>query len=93
MCLGILKRVGTDGYGAAVDSEDVVEPIDALLQQLLAAIAERTADSERRDAIMDHILTIPPVREWPAESLGQLRETCRYVQGLAREMRENRRDR
>jgi len=85
--------VGIDGYGAAVDSEDVVEPIDALLQEWLALIAERTADSARRDAIVDHILTVPPVREWPAESLEQLMETCRYVQGLAREMRENRRDR
>lgn len=93
MCLGILKLVGTDGYGAAVDSEDVVERIGALLQELLAAIAERTADSERRDAIIDLILTNPPFREWPAESRERLMETCRYVHGLAHEMRQNRRDR
>ncbi|MBY0287298.1 MAG: hypothetical protein K2X52_09120 [Mycobacteriaceae bacterium] len=76
-----------------MDSEDVVEPIDALLQELLAAVAERTADSARRDAIMDHILTVPPVREWPAESLEQLMDACEYVKRLAHEMRQNRRER
>ncbi len=73
-----------------MDSEDIVDPVDALLQELLAAIAERTADSERRDAIIDHILTDPPLREWPLESREKLIDACEYVKRLAREMRQNR---
>ncbi|MDV3135726.1 hypothetical protein [Mycobacterium sp. 29Ha] len=46
-----------------MNSEDAVEPVDALLQELLAAIAERTTDIETRNAIIDLILTNPPFRE------------------------------
>lgn len=55
-----------------VNPDDVVEPGDAALQTLLAAIAERTHDSERRDRILDLILTIPPLREWTRASLARL---------------------
>lgn len=84
--------VGADGYGASMDSDDVVDSIDAALQELLAMMAERTDDLERHDALVDHILLIPPFREWPAESRTQLHGTCKYVVGLANELRQRQRD-
>jgi hypothetical protein len=76
-----------------MDADDVVDPGDAALQELLAAIAERTDDTDKRDRLIDHILTGPPLSEWPAASREQLRETCAFVIGLARQLRQSRRDR
>lgn len=55
-----------------VNSADVVDAGDAALQALLAALAERTRDSERRDEMLDLMLTLPPVRRWSTDSLMQL---------------------
>lgn len=48
---------------------DVVEPGDAALQALLAAIAERTFDPGKRDRVLDLVLTLPPLSDWPTEWL------------------------
>lgn len=72
-----------------VDSDDVVEPIDAAFQALLAHAADNTADDEKRDMLIEGILTLPPVTEWPPESQEKLWETCRFIEDLAREARRN----
>jgi hypothetical protein len=38
----------------------------------------------------DYILTVPPLREWPADAREQMRDTCNYVIGLSRELRQKR---
>ncbi|CAM2809277.1 hypothetical protein BST27_00910 [Mycobacterium intermedium] len=50
-----------------MESDDVVEPIDAAFQALLALTAENTKDDEKRDMLIDGIVTAPPVAEWPKE--------------------------
>ena len=74
-----------------MDPDDVVEPVDAALQGLLAAMAEHTDDIDRRDRLMDHILTIPPFSVWPPESRAQLSDTCWYVKELAGQLRRRHR--
>lgn len=66
-----------------MNHDDVVEPVDAALQALLAVTAEHTADGEKIDLIYDFILTCSPVNEWPADSRDRLSEACNYVIGLA----------
>jgi hypothetical protein len=70
-----------------VESDDVVDPGDAALPALLAAVAENTRDHERRDRLLDCVLTIPPLTEWPPDCLEQLRETCKFIFSCARELR------
>jgi hypothetical protein len=50
-----------------MQSDDSVEPGDAALQELLASVAERMSDGERRDVLLDFMLTMPPLADWPAE--------------------------
>jgi hypothetical protein len=38
-----------------MESDDLVDPGDAALQALLASVAERTYDVERRDRLLDYI--------------------------------------
>lgn len=71
-----------------MNSDDVVDPGDAALQALLAAIAEGTRDGQRRDAVVDLILTIPPLREWPTDSLARLHEVSNFGAGLSRQLEE-----
>jgi len=68
-----------------VDSSDVVDPTDAVLQDLLAQIAERTPDKARRDKIVDLVLTLPPIAQWPPEMLDEWRKTSDYIRSLRRE--------
>jgi hypothetical protein len=75
-----------------VDPDDVVDPVDAALQGLLAAMVENTDGVKRRDTLIDHILTVPPFREWPAQFRAQLDDTCKYVVGLAGQLRQRHRE-
>lgn len=68
-----------------VDSLDAVDPTDAKLQELLAHIAENTQDKDRREKIIDLILTLPPIAQWPPEMFDKWRKTCDYILGLRRE--------
>lgn len=70
-----------------MNHNDVVEPVDAALQALLALTAEHTTDGEKSDLIYDFILTCSPVNKWPAGSQDRLTETCNSVIGLARSFR------
>lgn len=70
-----------------VHSDDAVEPIDAAFQALLAHAAAEIRDDEKRDKLIDGILTLPPVAEWPPDSQEKLWETCQFIKGLGREVR------
>jgi hypothetical protein len=65
---------------------DAVDSGDAALQALLALTAENT-DDEKREKLLDAILTIPPLTEWPPDCREKLRETCQFVIGLSRDLR------
>lgn len=69
-------------------SSDHVDPADAALQALLAGIADCTPDGEKRDKIIDYMLTIPELRDWPTDSLTRLQDTCTFVASLSRRLRE-----
>jgi len=69
-----------------MDSSDVVDPADAALHQLLAQMAEHTEDERLRERILDLMLTLPPVSQWPPEMLEEWRKTSEYVRSLRREL-------
>jgi hypothetical protein len=71
-----------------VQSDDVVDPGDAAVQALLALAAEYIHDDEKRDKLLDAILTLPPLREWPIDSQEKLWETCQFVKDLGRDLRQ-----
>lgn len=73
-----------------MEPDDVVDPIDAAFQALLVHAAAETTDDEKRDKLIDGILTLPQVTEWPPESQENLWETCRFIKDLAREARRKR---
>jgi len=68
----------------AVDSDDAVQPGDAILQAVLAGIAERTPDPAKRDRILDLMVTLPPLADWPSASLERLRSAARAAAGSGR---------
>lgn len=59
----------------------------------LASMPECTGDDATRDRLMDYMLTVPPLEEWPEESLDQLRETCRLINRCAEDLRSRRQHR
>jgi len=63
---------------------DLVDRGDAVLQALLASMAERTHDVERRDRLLDYMMTVPPTAGWPTDSLEALRQPRQYLISLAR---------
>lgn len=67
-----------------MDSSDAVHPADAAINELLGQIADRTRQPERRERIIDLMLTLPAIDEWPPEALDQLRATYEYIRGLRR---------
>jgi hypothetical protein len=71
-----------------VNSDDVVDPGDAAIQALLALTAETTHDHEKREKLLDAILTVPPLTEWPSDCRETLWETCQFVKALADDLRQ-----
>lgn len=71
-----------------VVSDDVVDPDDAAIQSLLALTAENTDDDEKREKLLDAILTLPPLTRWAPESREKLLETCQFIKGLAHDVRQ-----
>ena len=61
--------------------DDIVEPGDAALQALLAGLAERTDDDEKRTLLLDLILTVPSLRKWPTDSPLRLENITRLAGG------------
>lgn len=80
--------VGTPSTVPSVESDDIVDPGDAALQALLADMAENTHDDEKREKLLDAILTIPPLTEWPPDSRKKLWETCQFINSLAEDLRQ-----
>lgn len=70
-----------------VECDDVVDPGDAAVQALLALTAEKTHDNEKRDMLIDGILTLPSLTEWPPEWREILLEACHSIKGLAEDLR------
>jgi hypothetical protein len=64
------------------------DPGDAAVQTLLAVMAENTHDDERRDRLLDYILTIPPLTQWPPDHRRKLWETCEFLKALSRDFRQ-----
>jgi hypothetical protein len=73
-----------------MDPDDVVDPGDAAVQAFLDFTAKNTSEPEKRDFVIDAILTLPPLAEWPPGSLEKLRETSRFIIGLAEDLRQRR---
>jgi hypothetical protein len=71
-----------------VKSDDIVDPGDAAIQALLALIAENTHDHEKCDRLIDYILTIPPLTEWPPDCREKLWKTCQFIKSLAEDLRQ-----
>jgi len=72
----------------SMDSDDVVDPGDAAVQALLALTAEKALDPEKHDLLIDAILTLPSLTEWPLESLEKLSDTCKFIKCLAEDLRQ-----
>lgn len=68
-----------------MDSSDVVDPADAALNELLAHIAENAHNQDRREKILDLMLTLSPVADWPREMLDEWRTTYGYIRSLRRQ--------
>jgi hypothetical protein len=68
-----------------MDASDLFDPNDAVLQDLLAQIAENTQGAHSRDKIIDLILTPPPIAEWPPEKFDVWRKTYQYIRSLRRD--------
>ena len=71
-----------------MNSSDIVDPADASLQELLAQLAEHTDDEDSREKIIDLMLTIPPIAQWPPEMLAEWRKTYDYIRGLRRQLEQ-----
>jgi hypothetical protein len=71
-----------------MEFDDVVDPGDTALQALLASIAEHTSDAAKRDKLLDILLTVPPMSQWPNDLLEHMQATCRFVIDLSRELRK-----
>jgi hypothetical protein len=56
---------------------------DAAVQALLALVVESTHDHEKHGWLIDALLTVPPLAEWPSECREMLLETCHFMKGLA----------
>lgn len=51
-------------------------------------MAGRSRDDVRRSILNDFMLSVPPLADWPTESLDALQEACRYIISLGRLSRE-----
>lgn len=70
-----------------MQSDDVVDPGDAAVQALLALTADNTGDPDKRDELIDYILTVPPMAQWSADARETLVATCQFILELGREIR------
>lgn len=78
---------------ALMDAQDRVDPADAAIHALLGHIADDTKDPQKRERILDLMVTVPPVVEWPPEAIDQWRDTFHYVRSLRRDLEERERNR
>jgi hypothetical protein len=50
--------------------------------------AENTDDDEKREKLLDAILTIPSLNEWPPDCRQKLWDTCQFIKSLAEDLRQ-----
>jgi hypothetical protein len=62
------------------ESEDVVEPVDRKIHDLLVHIIETTTDVSQREIARDLLVTLPPLREWSEDSLRAMHELAAFVE-------------
>ena len=66
-----------------MQDQDKVSTND-VLQELLASVAEHTHDPAKKAFVLDFLLTMEPLAEWPEPALDALTHTCGDVISLAR---------
>jgi hypothetical protein len=55
--------LGVFPYIADVDSSDAVDPGDAAINEILGQLADQTHNPEKRERIIDLMMTLPPIAE------------------------------
>jgi hypothetical protein len=61
------------------DQDDVVEPVDRRIHDILVHIAETSSDDSQRALARDLMLTLPPVKHWPEHTVGALYERFAFA--------------
>lgn len=51
-------------------------------------MAENTRDDEKREKLLDAILTIPALTEWPPDYREKLWEACQFIKSLAEDLKQ-----
>jgi hypothetical protein len=62
------------------DGEDVVDPADRRVHDILVRIIETTTDDAERETARELLLTLPPMREWPEDTLRAMYEVLAFVE-------------
>ena len=62
------------------DGADVVDPADRRVHDILARIIETTTDDAQRETARELLLTLPPMREWPEDTLRAMYEVPAFVE-------------
>ena len=62
------------------DGADVVDPADRRVHHILVRIIETTTDDAHREPARELLLTLPPMREWPEDTLRSMYEVLAFVE-------------
>jgi hypothetical protein len=62
------------------DGADVVDPADRRVHDILVRIIETTTDDAQRETARELLLTLPPMREWPEDTLRAMYEVLAFVE-------------
>ena len=62
------------------DSGDVVEPVDRKINDILVHIVETTTDDDQRRIARDLMLTLPPVKDWPEDTVRAVYELMSFIE-------------
>ena len=54
----------------------------------MGQIADNTQDEHMREKILDLLVTVPSIAEWPPEAIEQWRALTGYLRGLRRELEQ-----
>ncbi|KAA0093642.1 hypothetical protein CIW49_26705 [Mycolicibacterium sp. P1-18] len=67
-----------------MQDQDKAGASDSVLQELLASVAEHTDDSSKKAVVLDFLLTVEPLPEWPEPAHHVVSQISGYVISLAR---------
>jgi len=62
------------------DGADVVDPADRRVHDILVRIIETTTDDAQRETARELLLTLPPMRELPQDTLRAMYEVLAFVE-------------